>query len=161
MEIYIAADHNGFALKKTLSQWLQESGYQVIDSGPEQYIAYDDYPDYGIAAAKEIAEDTHNRRGILLCGSGAGMAVVANKVPGIRAALIHDPDIARAAQRDDDINVLTLGAMFITEDDAKAVINAWLETIFSGEERHVRRINKIKRFEQQNNAASSQPSASA
>lgn len=147
MEIYIAADHNGFAMKEDLKTWLQGKGYEVRDMGAEDFDADDDYPDYGIRVAEAVAENPEERFGVVLCGSGVGMAVVADKVAGIRAALIHDQEIAQAAQRDDDINVLALGASYISLDTAKEVIMAWLTTPFSGAERHERRISKIAAYE--------------
>lgn len=148
MEIYIAADHNGYEMKNQLVTWLQEEGHTVVDMGPESLNPQDDYPDYGIQVARAVAENPKDRYGVLLCGSGVGMSVVADKVPGIRAALIHDPEIAKSAQRDDDINVLALGADYISLENAKNVITSWLTTPFSGEERHTRRINKISEYEQ-------------
>lgn len=148
MELYIGADHNGFELKNELKPWLQEQGHTVIDMGPAAFEKTDDYPDVGYELAKKVAEKPDERRGVLVCGSGVGMAVVAGKVKGIRASLIHDPDIARAAQRDDNVNVLALGAQYIAPNKAKEVLAAWLTTPFSGEERHVRRIGKISQYEQ-------------
>jgi len=147
MDIYIAADHNGFEIKNNLVAWLTAEGHSVTDMGPTTYDKDDDYPDFGIKVARAVAEDPARRYGVLLCGSGVGMAVAANKVKGIRASLIHDPAIVEAAQRDDDINVLALGADYISLERAKKVINKWLTTKFSGEERHVRRIGKIARIE--------------
>lgn len=147
MEIYIAADHNGYEMKNQLVTWLQGEGHTVVDMGPEGLDPSDDYPDYGIKVARAVSENTKDRYGILLCGSGVGMSVVADKVPGIRAALIHDPAIAASAQRDDDINVLALGASHISAEDAQEVISAWLNTPFSGEDRHKRRIQKISDYE--------------
>ncbi len=148
MEIYIGADHNGFELKNVLKTWLTEKGHTVVDAGPTEFNKGDDYPDFGYEVAKAVAEKPDTRRGIAVCGSGVGMSVVADKVKGVRAALIHDPDIARAAQRDDDINVLALGSQYISPNKAKEVVEAWLSTPFSGEERHVRRIGKISGYEQ-------------
>lgn len=147
MEIYIGADHNGLELKNTLKKWLEEKGHTVVDAGPTEFNKADDYPDFGYEVAKAVAEKPDQRRGIAVCGSGVGMSVVADKVKGVRAALIHDPDIARAAQRDDDINVLALGSQYISPNKAKEVVEAWLSTPFSGAERHVRRIGKISEYE--------------
>ncbi len=144
MTIYIGADHRGYAMKEGLVAWLREQGHDVHDMGATEYSENDDYPDYAHIVAKEVAEDTQSR-GILLCGSGTGIAVAANKIAGVRAALIHDEKIAKVARNDDDINVLALGADYIPLADAKKVITAFLETNFSGEERHVRRIEKIEK----------------
>lgn len=134
-------------MKNDLAEWLKADGHTVEDFGPVEFNKDDDYPDFGIKVAEAVAEDPTNRYGILLCGSGVGMAVGADKVPGIRAALIHDPAIAAAAQRDDDINVLALGAQYIDINTAKKIITNWLTTPFSEEERHKRRIGKITQYE--------------
>lgn len=149
MEIYIGADHNGFDLKNELKTWLEEKGHTVVDVGASDFEKADDYPDFGYEVAKEVAKNPETKKGILVCGSGVGMAVVANKVPNIRAALIHDPDVARAAQRDDDINVVALGASYVSPNKAKEVLDAWLTTSFSQEERHKRRLDKIAGIEQE------------
>jgi len=151
MEIFIGADHNGFKMKGQLISWLEELGHTVVDVGAEALDEHDDYPDYGIKVAEAVAADSENRRGVLVCGSGVGMAVVADKVPGVRAALIHDENIAEAAQRDDDINVLSLGASHININQAKTVIKTWLDTPFSGGARHVRRLGKIADYESKTN----------
>ncbi len=135
-------------MKNALRQWLEAEGYKVQDVGPDALIKSDDYPDYGFKVAEAVAEHPDRNVGLLLCGSGAGMAVAAGKVRGIRAALIHDPAIARSARQDDDINVLSLGASFIDLPTAKEVVRAWLETDYSGEERHKRRVKKIDEYEQ-------------
>lgn len=134
-------------MKNELVGWLKKEGRDVQDLGPEVLNSDDDYPDYGIKVAEAVAQDPAHRRGILLCGSGVGMSVVADKVKGIRAALIHDPKIAQAAQRDDDINVIALGARYISIEQAKDVITEWLDTPFAAQERFIRRIDKIKRYE--------------
>lgn len=147
MKIYIAADHNGFEMKNEIADWLRNQKHDVTDFGADEFDKGDDYPDYGIKVAEAVAKDPDNRYGVLVCGSGVGMAVIADKVPGIRAALVHDPKIAEAAQRDDDINVLALGADYIDANRAQDVILHWLNTPFSGEERHERRIQKISDYE--------------
>ncbi len=149
MTIYIAADHNGFRLKNVLRNWLEEEGYEVVDEGPDKFDKNDDYPDYGIKVARAVAEKPDERRGILICGSGVGMSVVADKVRGVRAAFIHNEDIARAARRDDDINVLALGALYIDEMGAKKVVRVWLDEKFLEEERYIRRIKKIADYERE------------
>lgn len=146
--IYLGADHNGWQMKNDLRDWLVSGGYEVKDLGPEQKDQSDDYPDYGFKVGHAVAKNSPSGFGILICGSGVGMAVAAGKVPGVRAALIHDVGIARAARQDDNINVLALGAKFIDLDQAKTVVRAWLGTDFTGEERHVRRVGKISDYEQ-------------
>lgn len=143
MKIFLGADHRGFALKNELAAWLKGEGYTVEDLGAAEYVADDDYPDYGFAVGKAVAESPRERRGIVVCGSGVGIAVAANKVPGIRAALMHDPAIAAASRNDDDTNVLALGADYLNLETAKEVAMRWLATPFSGEARHQRRINKL------------------
>lgn len=145
--IFIAADHNGFELKNSLRDWLAQEGYTVSDFGPTTYDKNDDYPDYGTTVARAVAENPDHYLGIVVCGSGVGMAVVADKTRGVRAGLIHDPAIAEAARRDDNINVLALGASYITLEQAKAVVRALLASEFSGAERHRRRIGKITQYE--------------
>lgn len=146
MTIYIGADHRGYAMKEGLVAWLREQGHDVQDMGAVEIASADDYPDYAHAVAHEVGGDTESR-GILLCGSGTGMAVAANKINGVRAALIHDAQIAKAGRQDDDLNVLALGADYISLEDAKEVISVFLETQFSGEERHIKRIAKISELE--------------
>lgn len=147
MQLYLAADHNGFEMKNELREWLAAQGHDVVDLGPDAYDKTDDYPDFGVKVAQAVAQAPAERRGIVLCGSGVGMAVVTGKVKGVRAALIHDPTIAAAARRDDDINVLALGSSYITLAAAKEVVRAWLTTAFSDHERHRRRIGKIAQYE--------------
>lgn len=132
-------------MKEGLVAWLREQAHDVHDVGAAEYAGDDDYPEYAAAVGEEVARDTQ-ARGIVLCGSGTGVAVAANKVKGIRAALIHDEKIAHAARNDDDVNVLALGADYISIEDAKKVIAVFLETPFSGEDRHMRRIGKIENY---------------
>mgnify|MGYP001574488983 CR=1 FL=1 len=147
MEIYIGADHRGFRMKNDLLLWFHNHGYEVTDIGSHKEDPEDNYPEYAQLLAEAVAQDPENRRGILLCGSGAGMAVAANKVKGIRAALIHDASIAKSARNDDNINVLALGADFVSSDTAEQVIQAFLKTPFSGADRHARRIEMIGKME--------------
>lgn len=147
MDIFLAADHKGYSLKSELAAWLRGEGYHIEDLGAKTYNKDDDYPDFAALVAKAVADDPENRYGIVICGSGVGMAVTANKIPGIRAALIHDPRIAVVAREDDGMNVLALGSSFIDLTTAKEVISALLKTRFSEQERHVRRIKKISSYE--------------
>ncbi len=143
MKIYIGADHRGFALKETLKQYLAGQAYEVIDAGNAAYDAGDDYPDFAHAVAEKISADP-DARGILMCGSGAGVAIAANKVRGIRAATIAYVKQAFMARNDEDINILALPADFIDEKTAEEITNIFLTTPFSGEARHVRRRAKIE-----------------
>lgn len=157
--IYIAADHAGFALKEELCAYLRdELMYQVVDCGAGSYNEADDYPDF-IAAAAEAVSKHPTDRAIILGGSGQGEAIVANRFPGVRAVVFYgEPAIAQtdaagetigiiaSSRIHNDANVLSLGARFITHEDAKAVVTTWLTTAFSGDERHVRRIKKIEQL---------------
>lgn len=147
MELYIGADHRGFRMKNDLILWFHNHGYEITDIGSHAETADDDYPQYAQLLAEAVAEDPENRRGILVCGSGVGMAVAANKVAGIRAALVHDVALVKCARNDDNINVLALGADFISIDQAEQVVQAFLKTPFSGADRHMRRIEEIKKME--------------
>lgn len=146
MNVYIGADHRGFEMKEALKGYLEGEGYSVIDMGAMEKNADDDYPDAAKAVAQRVAGEPESR-GILLCGSGAGVDVAANKIKGVRATLIHQAPLARAARADDDINILALGADHIGLEQAKEVVTAFLETPFSGEERHRRRLDKIADME--------------
>ena len=148
MNIYIGADHRGFAMKEGIVAWLTQEGYMVEDMGAQEFAEGDDYPDYAVSVAQKIAQDPENTRGILLCGSGVGVAVAANKIAGVRAANIQSVDVAKTARNDDDINALCLGADLLALDEAKAIIATFLDTPFSGLERHERRVEKIKKLEQ-------------
>lgn len=146
MNIIIGADHRGFELKNLLKAWLSQIGHSVEDVGPDQHDNNDDYPDLGFKVGEAVAASP-DRVGIVVCGSGVGMAIAAGKVPGVRAALIHNFKMAEAAKRDDNINVLALGADFISLTDAQQVIAAWLETPFGNQERYIRRLQKISDYE--------------
>jgi len=147
MIIYIGADHRGFNLKEAVKNFLRDRGYQVIDVGDETYNEQDDYTDFAVPLAKKVSADYENSRGILICGSGVGMSIVANKFRRIRAGLIMNADHAFDARAEDDINVLVLPAEFLTSDMVRKVLIAWLETPFSREPRYLRRIEKIARIE--------------
>lgn len=144
MEIYLGADHRGFELKNKIGVWLKKQGHTIHDMGAEKLNTEDDYPEYAFKVAEAVAEQPHERRGIVICGSGAGMAVAANKVTGARAALLHDPKIVEAARRDDDITILALGADFISEEVARTVVETFLKTAFDPAERHVRRLKQLE-----------------
>jgi ribose 5-phosphate isomerase B len=147
MIIYIGADHRGFNLKEAMKNFLRDRGYQVFDMGDETYNEQDDYPDFASKVAKKVQVDYENSRGILICGSGIGMSVVANRFHRIRAGLVMNADHAFDARTEDDINVLVLAADFLTSDVVRKILIAWLETPFSREPRYLRRIEKIARIE--------------
>ena len=146
--IYIGSDHRGYNLKEKLKIYLTELGFVFDDLGAKELIPDDDYPDYALAVAQKVAEDPENNRGILICGSGVGVDIVANKIKGIRSALCFDVKQAQASRNDDNANILSLSANFISESLAKEIVKIWLETPFSGEENHARRIDKIKKIEE-------------
>ena len=146
MRIAIGADHAGFHLKGEIAKFLGELGYSYHDFG-----AYDDapsdYPDFARAVAEGVAAGDFER-GILVCGNGVGVCIVANKVPGVRAALCHDTLSARQSVEHDDANVLCLGERIIGTALALEIVRAWLNARFSGKERYRRRLEKIRRMEE-------------
>lgn len=138
--IALGADHAGFALKEHLKCWLAERGHHVVDFGTDSADVVD-YPDFAVAVAVAVQAGTAER-GLLVCGTGIGMAITANKVPGIRAAVAIDAAMARLSREHNDTNVLALGARTIGLEVATGVVQAWLETPFAGG-RHVRRLDKL------------------
>lgn len=144
MRIYIGCDHAGFELKEALLPFLRMQGHEVEDFGAHSLDALDDYPDFISPAAEAVAKDP-NSRGIVFGGSGQGEAICANRVNGVRAIVYYGGpfDIAVLSREHNDANILSLGARFVEEDEAKEVVRVWLETPFSSEERHVRRIKKL------------------
>ena len=146
MRIAVGCDHAGFALKATVVDELRRLGDEVIDLGTNNADAVD-YPDYAQAVAEAVM-DGRADRGVLLCGSGVGASVAANKVPGVRAAICHDTFSARQGVEDDDMNVLCLGARVIDAPLAVDVLRAWEGARFSNEERHVRRLGKVIALEE-------------
>jgi ribose 5-phosphate isomerase B len=145
MTIFLASDHAGFELKEKLKVYLSGFGYEIQDLGNAVYDEQDDYPDFVSLAAQEVAKDLENNKGIILGGSGQGEAMVANRIKGIRAAVLHtyNEDIIKLSREHNNANILSLGARFLSEEDAKKAVKLWLETPFSNEERHIRRIEKI------------------
>ena len=142
----IAADHAGFDLKKTLIEALRRRNYGVTHFGAAGLDPQDDYPDYVIPLAKAVASGELDR-GIALCGSGVGACIAANKVPGVRAALVHDKWTARQAVQDDNANVMCLGARLLNTAAAMDLIEVFLAARFSNLPRHIRRLQKIAAFE--------------
>ena len=161
-KIFIASDHAGFELKGKLALWLKGRGYEVEDLGSYSYDPGDDYPDFISRVAHEVSGNPENSLGIVMGGSGQGEAIVCNRFPRVRAAIFYgsvlakgpidingnasnDPfEIIKLERAHNDANVLSLAARFISEDEAKEAVGVWLETSFSGDERHVRRIKKIE-----------------
>src|SRR3989344_7201383 len=146
MKIFIASDHAGFALKGKLVKLLEGLGMEVFDKGPSSLDETDDYPDFIAPVAREISENPKTARGIVIGGSGQGEAMVANRFPGVRAAIYYGGknDVVLLSREHNDANVLALGARFVTEDEARDAVKLWLKTPFNQEERHVRRIEKIE-----------------
>jgi ribose 5-phosphate isomerase B len=145
MRIVIGADHAGFALKQILGDDLGQLGHEVIDVGTAS-VEPVDYPDYAEAVGKVIL-DGQADRGVLICGSGVGACVAANKLPGIRAGLCHDTYSARQGVEHDDTNILVLGARVIGAELARELVRTFLAAAFTNEERHRRRLEKIKALE--------------
>ncbi len=147
MIIYIGADHRGFHLKETLKNALKNDGYEVIDLGGAESNQNDDYPDCAAAVAEKVASAGDDVRGILICGSGIGVDVVANKFDGVRSALAISAEQIRAGRHDDGVNVLSIAAEFTKEDAALAIARVLLGTPFEKDERYVRRLEKIANIE--------------
>ena len=145
--IYLGADHRGYRLKEALKIYLKELGYDFDDLGALEIKFDDDYPDYAILVAQKVSQNPKENIGILICGSGVGVDVTANKFKGVRSALLFDAQQARMSRNDDNTNILSLSADFIDENLAKEILKIWLETPFSRLERHVRRLTKIKEIE--------------
>ena len=143
MRIGIAADHGGFTLKGEVTDLLRESGHEVVDFGAHQLTPGDDYPDFIIPLARAIAAG-EVERGVALCGSGVGASIASNKVPGVRAGLIHDVFSAHQGVEDDDINVFCLGGKVIGSALAWELIETFLAARFSGAPRHKRRLAKVQ-----------------
>jgi len=139
-KIVIAADHGGYELKRALVEHLVGKGFDVLDLGTDDAESVD-YPDYAAKLVAVLSED-RAARGVLLCGSGIGMSIAANRSPGVRAALVHDAEAARLSRQHNDANVLVLGGRMIGEEQAVACIDAFLETAFEGG-RHERRVSKM------------------
>lgn len=146
--IYLASDHAGFEYKEALKPFLRDMGYSFEDLGPFEINETDDYPDFVSLVAKKISEGGPDDRGIILGGSGQGEAMVANRFPNARAAVYYggNAGIAIKVREHNNSNVLSLGARFMTLEEAKDIVKTWLETEFLQEERHVRRIEKIEKY---------------
>ncbi len=146
MHIALGADHAGFQAKSELAQWLRSLEHEVLDLGASALDPADDYPDYAQAVAEAVAAG-RAERGVLLCGSGVGASITANKVPGVRAGLCHDTYSARQGVEHDDMNVLCLGTRVIGPELTQELVRAFLHAGFSGEERHLRRLQKVRAVE--------------
>lgn len=146
MKIGIAADHGGFALKEIIHDFLKKQGHEVVDFGAAVLDDTDDYPDFVIPLAKAVAAK-EVERGVAICGSGVGASIAANKVSGVRAALINDHFSAHQGVEDDDMNLLSLGGRVTGFAAAQEFITAFLNAEFTGAERHIRRLQKVEQIE--------------
>lgn len=147
MKIALGSDHGGYSLKESIKKYLIEKGYEVEDFGTHSLESVD-YPHYALKAALAVSKGQCDK-GILVCSTGIGVSIAANKVRGIRAALCGDLLSARLTREHNDTNVLALGAFITGEKLALAIVDTWLNTPFSGDERHKRRINAISEIEKQ------------
>ena len=141
-KIYIASDHGGYQLKKRLIRYVEnELELKIEDLGPHEHVEGDDYPDYVIPLAHKVVET--DGRGIVICKNGVGVSMAVNKVAGIRCGIGYNIAVAESMMNDDNTNVLALAAYLSSEEHAMAIVKKWLETEFSGERRHVRRLEKV------------------
>ena len=146
-KIILGTDHAGFELKETIKKYLLEQGYDVEDKGAHSYNAEDDYVDFIVPAAKEVASN-QEYRGIILGGSGQGEAMAANRIKGARAAVYYgkDLELVKLSRTHNNSNILSLGARFLTKEQALEAVKLWLNTDFKNEERHLRRIKKLDKI---------------
>jgi len=143
--IYLGADHAGWHLKEELKKYLAELGEQYEDLGNQELDPQDDYPDFALLVAEKVVQS--GGRGILICGTGLGICLVANKIKGARGAVCWNDFTALQSREHNNANILCLGGKVIDLETAKKIVRLWLETEFTGEERHVRRLEKIKDIE--------------
>jgi len=140
--IYLGSDHAGYNLKEEIKKYLKELGYDFEDLGNKEIDPEDDYPDFVLPVVKKVVEGEN--KGILFCATGAGSCIAANRIKGIRAVQVWDEFTAIQSREHNDANVLCLGGRVLSAEDAQKIVKAWLETEFSGEERHNRRLEKIE-----------------
>ncbi len=144
MKIFLGSDHQGFKLKNELFGYLAKNGYDVEDVGAQKLDRNDDYPQFAYqVVTKVLGETDDDPRGIVICGGGQGMAMAANRVRGIRAAVIWDHEEAKMTRKDNDSNVLSLPARVLEDDQANQIVETWLSTPFTGATRHKRRIREL------------------
>lgn len=147
MKVYLATDHGGYELKEILKEWLKKDSFEVEDMGANSLDPEDDYPDFIVPLARKVAQESDSL-GIISGRSGNGEAMAANKIKGVRAAVCLNEEMARKSKQHNNANILSLGADYMSVDEAKNIVRVFLETPFSNEERHIRRINKIKKVEE-------------
>ncbi|HSX36032.1 MAG TPA: RpiB/LacA/LacB family sugar-phosphate isomerase [Patescibacteria group bacterium] len=143
MKLFIAADHNGFEFKRILLETLLRVGYEVVDEGDQELKPDDDFPQFAARAIQALKAGARDDKAILICGSGQGMCMAANRYKGIRASLVWNAEEARAARNDDDSNVLCLPARYMSADEAVSLAETWLSTPFAGAPRFKRRIKEL------------------
>lgn len=143
MKIFIGADHNGFHLQQSLIQYLQRAGYDVVNDSATTQDPDDDFPLFAQKVVADVLQDTEHRRGILICGSGQGMCMAANRFKGIRALLGYDRESVRSARNDDDANILCLPANVLKKDVANVLVETFLNTPFEALPRYKRRIQEM------------------
>ena len=148
VRVYIGGDHAGFEMKRELGSFLSEQGYEVFDCGPKEYVHEDDYPDYVSIVASQVSNDPE-AKGIVIGYSGQGEAMVTNRFPNVRCAVFYggSKHVLTLSREHNDANILSLGSNFITTSEAKRAVELWLQTKFSGDERHIRRIKKIEKYD--------------
>lgn len=147
--IYLGADHRGFKVKEEIKKYLENLGYAFEDLGNKIFDPEDDYPDFTERVARKVSQNPKNR-GILFCGSAIGMSIMANKFKGVRAALCFNEKMAQLSRSHNDANILCVSADFLPLAKIKKMVKIWLKTEFSQEERHKRRLAKIKKYESKN-----------
>jgi len=147
MTIYIGADHGGFDLKEHLKAILENEEYEVVDVGAVRVVAGDDFPEFASAVAERVAKGASDNRGIVICRSGFGADIVANKFPGIRSALAMSSDHIYQGRHDDDVNVLALAADFVTPEEAEKIMKVFLSTPAASDERYLRRKEEIREID--------------
>lgn len=143
MKVFIGADHNGFEMKRVLAEELTRAGYEVIDKGGEKLNPDDDFPQFAEAVVRSMQAEGDKARGVLICGSGQGMCIAANRFRGIRASLIWNLEEAHASRNDDDSNIICLPARYMDNQTAIRLTEAWLSTPFAGAARFKRRIKEL------------------
>lgn len=145
--LYIASDHGGFTLKEQLKAWLLTTAGRVVDLGPEKMLPDDDYPDYAKKVAAKVSKNPDMDFGILICRSGQGVCIAANKFTGVRAGLVWNVKAAKASRNDDHANILCLPSDYVTFTQAQKIVRVWLDTPWSQDPRHIRRVKKITKLE--------------
>ena len=148
MKVAVGYDHGGYNLKEIICEVIKASGNEVVDKGAYRLDADDDYPDFALKVAEEVSS-CNVSKGIIVCGSGVGASIAANKIKGVRASVCHDLYSAQQGVEHDDMNVLCLGGRIIDEPNASMLVKAFLSARFSGEDRHLRRLNKINEVDHQ------------